>query len=495
MFARIICAFLFSALAVSSIFAQSEKQSVQEFVSILEANIPAWQEEFIVPGAVVALIEDGEVIVQQGYGLADIEANEKVSITTGFNIASISKTVAAWGVMKLVEEGKLELDAPASKYLTRWQLPESEFDASKVTISRLLSHTAGLSLHGYPGWTPADVLPTIEESLSGKNNGPGDVRLILEPGTEWKYSGGGYTMLQLIIEEVTGQLFEDYMQEAVLNPLGMTNSSYKIDDKIMAQASLEYNNMGKKIPYEVFTAKAAAGLYTTIEDFTKFAQHNLKEEDTPVLKRSTILAMMEPSAESPGYYGLGYGVEVNEKGGFTLAGHGGANTGWRAQYKTNQETKDAFIVFTNSGSGSGLIDQVQCSWVQWAYDYRDDGYCRKSIVPSMINLIEGKNVAAAIAHYKTKKASEPQNYYFQESAMNNLGYGLIGQERLADAIAIFKLNTEEYPKAFNVWDSLGEGYMLNGDKKLALKYYKKSLKLNPQNSNAVDMMKKIKEGK
>ena len=135
---------------------------------------------------------------------------------TGFNIDSISKTIAAWGVMKLVEEGKIDLDAPAENYITRWKLPESDFDSKKVTVRRLLSHTAGLSLHGYPGWTANDRLSTIEESLDGRNNGPGRVEMIIKPGTKWKYSGGGYTILQLIVEEVTGQKFEDYMQTQVL---------------------------------------------------------------------------------------------------------------------------------------------------------------------------------------------------------------------------------------------------------------------------------------
>jgi CubicO group peptidase (beta-lactamase class C family) len=157
-----------------------------------DETVPVWLDEFIVPGAAVAMIENGELRFAKGYGMADESEQIPVTKTTGFNIASISKTVSAWGVMKLVEEGKLKLDEPASTYLTRWELPASEFDASGVTIRRLLSHTAGLSLHGYPGWTLADTLPSIEESLSGKTNGAGDVRLIMEPGTRWQYSGGGY---------------------------------------------------------------------------------------------------------------------------------------------------------------------------------------------------------------------------------------------------------------------------------------------------------------
>ncbi|MFT7604442.1 MAG: CubicO group peptidase (beta-lactamase class C family), partial [Saprospiraceae bacterium] len=266
---------LYVFLLPFSLIGQKKSKDIAQFVNELDQKIPQLLNDFIVPGAAIAIIENGKIILQKGYGYSDIDKKIKVNNLTGFNIASISKTVAAWGVMKLVQEGKIDLDAPAEKYLNRWHLPKSKFDADEVTIRRLLSHTAGLSLHGYPGWSPSDILPTIEESLEGKNNGPGGVEIIMEPGTKWKYSGGGYSILQLIIEEVTGEKFEVYMQGEILNPLGMTNSSYTIDEKILNASSQEYDSFGEVIDFELFTAQAAAGLHTTIEDFTKFAQASL----------------------------------------------------------------------------------------------------------------------------------------------------------------------------------------------------------------------------
>jgi len=136
--------YLFGLILIlpSFIIAQSNSVSQKDYLIELDKKIPAWLEEFIVPGAAIALIEDGEVILQKGYGYADVKKNAIVDGRTGFNIGSISKTIAAWGVMKLVEEGKIELDSPAEKYLTRWHLPESKYDVDGVTIRRLLSHTA-----------------------------------------------------------------------------------------------------------------------------------------------------------------------------------------------------------------------------------------------------------------------------------------------------------------------------------------------------------------
>lgn len=144
--------------ATTSAAAQSERGTL---APRLDERVSAYLDEFTTPGAAVALIENGRVAFAGGYGRSD-EAGGPVTTRTGFNVGSISKTVTAWGVMRLVERGLLELDVPVSRYLTRWSLPASEFDADGVTVRRLLSHTAGLSLHGYPGWGPDAELPTIE---------------------------------------------------------------------------------------------------------------------------------------------------------------------------------------------------------------------------------------------------------------------------------------------------------------------------------------------
>jgi len=345
---------------------KGESEGPSQFFKELDHKIPLMLKDYKVPGLAIALIENGEVILQKGYGYSNIIAKSEVCEDTGFNIGSISKTVAAWGVMKLVEKGKIKLDDPVEKHLTRWHLPKSEFDANKVTIRRLLSHTAGLSLHGYPGWSPKDTLPTIEESLNGKNNGPGRVEIILEPGTKWKYSGGGFTILQLLIEEVSKQNFENYMQTEVLNPLGMLSSSYTINEKILNSSSKEYDNSGKEIDFELFTAKAAAGFQTTIEDFTKFAQASMhKFSKNPVLANSTISEMLKPTPASDGKYGLGYGIDTLPKVSTTLVGHSGANTGWHAIIKINPASNDGFIVFTNGGRGYHIYKELFCDWIYW----------------------------------------------------------------------------------------------------------------------------------
>ena len=144
----------------------------------LDRIAPQLLEHYKVPGAAIALVRNGEVVWSKGYGLADKERGVPVTVNTVFQVASISKALTSWGVMRLVENGQLELDAPVEQYLTRWHLPPSSYDTSGVTIRRLLSHSAGLSLHGYPGWSPDLKLPSLEESLSGNNGSGGSFALL-----------------------------------------------------------------------------------------------------------------------------------------------------------------------------------------------------------------------------------------------------------------------------------------------------------------------------
>jgi len=472
-------------------FGQSDPARNATLVSAMDKKVPLWLEEFIVPGAGLAIIEDGQVILQKGYGLADVEQAIPVSERSGFNIASISKSVSAWGVMRLVEQGQLDLDAPAERYLTRWHLPASEFDVNGVTIRRLLSHTAGLSLHGYPGWSPADTLPTIEESLSGRTNGAGAVELVMEPGTRYQYSGGGYTLLQLIIEEVTGMSFAAYMQQHVLDPLGMTNSSFTIDDRILKASSLEHNSYGKVIDFELFTAQAAAGLHTTIEDLTRFALASLQVAPNPVLKSSTIDRMREPAPHTDGFYGLGYSIRGLPGIETKLFGHGGSNDGWQCTLQLNADTRDGFLMITNGATGYAVYDQAYSDWAEWNWEVDMARMRRKPIIPLLVRSYQAKGVKAAVEAYEAVKKDQPDAYTFNDGDINLFGYELLWANKLDDAIEIFRLNIAEHPYSGNPRDSYAEALLAKGDTAGSIANYQKSLELDPRNDNGRMMLAKL----
>ena len=262
---RFIFVFAYMLLCFE-LFAQSPDELREKITQVAEEAC----KKHNVPGLAIAVIKDRELAWAQGIGLANVAEEQKVTPETVFNVGSVSKCVAAWGMMQLVEQGKVDLDAPIEDSVTGWKLPDSEFDSKGVTLRRLLSHTAGLSLHGYPGFQTEEELPTLADSLSGATNGRGDVRIVHEPGSKWQYSGGGYTLAQLMLEEQAEQDFATYMRENVFQPLGMNSSDYGWTDRISGNAATPYDENGEAIEPEHFAALAAAGLQTTVTDLAHF---------------------------------------------------------------------------------------------------------------------------------------------------------------------------------------------------------------------------------
>ena len=459
----------------------------EAFRARLHVRVPTLLEETLVPGAAVALLRNGEVVWITGHGYADLERRTPVEPSTVFNIGSISKTVAAWGVMRLVEEDRIDLDAPVEIYLTRWHLPSSEFDHDGVTMRRLLSHTAGLRLHGYPGFRPDEPLPSLEASLSGATNGSGDVRLVIEPGTEWRYSGGGYTLAQLVVEEVTGERFEDYMRRAVLRPLGMRSSHYDWTDEIEARAATPYGTLGEPVVGPRFTAAAAAGLQTTAEDLAVFVAAGLHPR---LLMEETLRLMQRPANHASLEYGLGYGIF--DSNGVTMVGHEGANTGWMAFMAMVPTTGDGLVVLTNGSNGDEVHQQITCLWRKMVSESTGD--CLPGIGSVVLSTTVREGINAAVRRYRELRETDPDGYDFAGRQLNRAGYALLRAGRTTDAIRVFQLNVEMFPEAFNAYDSLGEAYMEAGERERAIANYEKSLELNPENENAAEMLRWLREG-
>ena len=272
----------------------------------------------------------------------------------------------------------------------------------------------------------------------------------MAPGSRWKYSGGGYTIAQLVIEEVSGQPFAEYMKSTITDPLGMNDSYYGWPERLAKIAATPYDPMAEPIPGPRFTALAAAGFQTTGADMTRFVEASL----TPrVLKEETVRLMQRPPSNASPRYGLGYSYrELSLE--ITHVGHGGANQGWMADIGMVLESKDGLVVFTNASLGRGVIRQVQCEWQKWLT--ARDRTCRGEIGPLIVSTIKREGVDAAVARYRKLKAEAPDDYDFGPGQLNQAGYGLLQNGRAAEALAIFELNVEMFPGAANPWDSLGE---------------------------------------
>lgn len=430
--------------------------------------------EHFVPGGAVALIEGGEVTLLRGYGVTGVGTSEPVTPRTIFQIGSISKTVAAWGVMRLVEQEKLDLDAPIGSVVERWTLPPSEYDADGVTIRRLLSHTAGLSVHGYIGFEAHETLPTIEESLSGTLQKGTTVRLTMEPGTKWSYSGGGYTLLQLAVEEVSGASFTDFMTREVLEPLGMASSRYgaPVDPKRFARAHGSYGAPAESWRY---TALAAAGIHTTLEDMVRFAQASLSADDAP-LAPETIRLMQTPAEASEGTYGLGY--QCGELDGRRWVGHGGSNVVWLANMKLIPETGDGILVFTNGSTGGAMIQEVVGTWAEaMGSEAADGGTKRPSAVATVAPIAISDGIAAARAKYDELRAQHRKEYAFGTGDLISLGLYLVRLGHVDEGLGALRWAIDRKPKRSRYSLILGDTCDRLGRREEAVEAWRAAAKL------------------
>ena len=335
---------------------------VRTFEGTLDQMVPELLAENKVPGLAIAIMDDSKAIIKKGYGFADVENKTPVTSKTGFNIGSISKLFTAWGIMDLNAKHKIDIDFPVEDYLTKWSLPDSEYDKSKVTIRHILSHTAGLSVHGYSGYQPGSQMPTLVESLNGLSLDKERVFIEIEPQTQWKYSGGGYTILQLLIEEVTGKSFENYMRTTIFSPLKMKQTSFDIDTNILKRSAKAYDENGELIELERFTAQAAAGLHTNLEDMILFAKDNLN--GSKILTEETKNEMRQPAALSKGRYGLGYASYPVGPDKY-VTGHAGSNDGWEACILFDFSDNSAIIMLSNGSNGKRVLMSLLKKWSMW----------------------------------------------------------------------------------------------------------------------------------
>ena len=503
----LLCAPVVGVDDMSTHSASTETRTLP-FMSIVDRVAPQLLNEFAVPGVALALIEKGEVVWMRGYGFANEATAKPINPETVFNVGSLSKMATAWGVMRLVEEGKVDLDRPVDSYLKRWHLPRSSYDNNQVTVRRVLSHTSGISNHDFHGWDPQSPLPPIEDTLSGKT-GTGEVRVISAPGSGFRYSGANYAILQLLIEDVTGQKFQEYMTTNVFQPLHMAHTQYGLPSHFQEVMATPYDGLGDPLPILRYNEYSAAGLTTTLTDMAKLAVAGLADSagqrpGRDVLRERTVLLMQtaapasrwadrDPYGPDP-QYGLGYTVRPAQLLGNVGVGHGGSNRGWESLVQIVPPTGDGIVVMTNSSNGSAVIASLLCSWRGWAA-HSNAVECPTIDIRSVLyGVYKAQGAKAAVARYKELRHDSPDKYDFATWQLNSIGYDLLRKGDVSGAIEVFRLNVEQFPQDANVYDSLGEAYLKQGDKAHAIENYRKSLDLNPQNDNARDMLAKLGVG-
>lgn len=343
--------------------------SIQDYVT-RKFNDALAQKEL--GSAAVAIVQNGRILHEQGFGVANKETGAAVNTgETLYLLSSLSKAVTAWGVMKLVEEKKLDLDEPVLPHLKRWRFPGSEAYGDKVTARQLLSHTAGFDDgYGHSGFLPGEQLQSIEESLElpkDANTGQAHAAVIVrEPGTVMSYSSAGYAVLQLLIEEITGMSFNDYMQKAILEPMGMTRSTYSLDSIIAQgrehQLASNYGLDLKTHAHRRYTNVAGVSLRSTAHDLAQLvtAYYNAN----PVLTKESIKQFWTPQSGTVSTWGLGHTLYGKSNSESYVCGHGGgAFPASGAELRVNPATGNGIVILA-SGT-QGLITEVADAWTYW----------------------------------------------------------------------------------------------------------------------------------
>lgn len=351
--------------------------------SILERSMA----EYSITGAAAGAIVDGRVIWRARAG-SRTEAGDLVTGRTAFNLGSVSKPLAGWTVMTLVQEGAIDIDGPAASYLSRWSIPDGGFDSSAVTVRRLLQHTAGLSVHGYGGYEPGDVRPADIVELSQRHY---PVQIIAAPGEHRIYSGGGYSVLQMLVEDVTGVTFDRFADAALFDPLGMPDTGF--DPARLEEVSEAFNAAGAVIHPLDQIALAATGAYASGDDIERFLQAHF--DGAGLLDASSLDVLFGPTPPSR-HYGASYTRDVSPGG--VILGHGGNNSTWHAQIYVRPDTRDGFYFLTNTTTGAQLGLDLACAWRSWALEDEAKVICEdeKSLVRSLTYWSAGLGGAAIL---------------------------------------------------------------------------------------------------
>ena len=317
-----------------------------------------------VPGVSIAFIEDGKVKWTRTYGVATA-GGKALTPETLFQAASMSKAVAAAAALRLADRGRLALDDDINAHLTAWKVPESPYTAKeKVTLRRLLSHTAGMTVSGFPGYAADKPVPTTVQILNGEppSNTPA-IRSFEAPGSAYAYSGGGYTVAQLAIVEAGGKAWPDLLQELVLRPAGMRASTYAqpLPARLVQQAASGHGVRGLVIPggRNTYPEYAAASLWTTPSDYGRFL---IAMQDAWAGRRGALLspasakAMMTPVDANAGY---GLGLALGQRGGHPFIQHGGSNSGFQCNaFAFLDGQRQGLVVMTNGDAGGVIATDI-----------------------------------------------------------------------------------------------------------------------------------------
>ncbi|MRX68912.1 CubicO group peptidase, beta-lactamase class C family [Flavobacterium resistens] len=470
-----LCAILF--LFTITTFAQEKAKQIEQLLS-------KYNEYGQFNGSAL-VAENGKVIFKKGFGSANFEWNIPNQPDTKFRLGSITKQFTALLIVKLAEEGKIKLDVPITTYLPDY--PKETGD--KITIHNLLTHTSGI-----PNYTS---VPNFMREKARNSYTPeafvktfSSLPLEFTPGEKFNYSNSGYFLLGYIIEKITGKTYEQYLQEVILTPLKMTNTGFDHSEIIIKNRAAGYEKEGKNITNASFIDMsipyAAGSLYSTVEDLYLWDQALYTNK---LLSEKSMELLFKPYIKAwDGSYGYGWGVEevtVGDKK-LKIIEHGGGINGFNTIISRIPSDKILVVLLNNTGGTvlGEMNNSIRAILYKQPYNQ-----AKKSLALDLLDAYSQKGVTAGNETYK--KLKNDPTYAIKEGDMNRVGYQLLQTGKKKEAIEVFKINVEAFPKSGNTYDSLGEAYLADGDKQLAIENYTKSVQLDPGNEGGKKVLAEL----
>lgn len=437
----------------------------------------------------VLVSEHGKVIYEKAFGLADMEWNTANQPDTKFRLGSVTKQFTSMLILQLVRQGRIRLNGKITDYLPNY--PQKPGD--RITIHQLLTHTSGV-----PDYTE---LPNFIRDMSRNPQNPeaiirsfADSALLFEPGTRFSYSNSGYFLLGAIIEKVTGKAYAQVLQENIFGPLGMKNTGYDRHAPVIAKrARGYYKKFGsyENAEYVDMSVPFSSGaLYSTVGDLYRWDRALYTEQLLPKETRDLLFNQYVPAFE--GGYGYGWIIGMTPLGktgnNVQTVRHDGFINGFSASIL--RVPSDQHLVILLNNAGSVPLGEITVAILGILYGKPYD-FPKASIPDAVIAVVLTHGITAGLNRYRDLKEKHSDTYALNERQMNEGGYELLRRGMMKEAIEAFKLNIQDFPNSSNVYDSLGEAYMVNGDTELAIANYRKSVEMNPKNTNAVEQLRKL----
>lgn len=467
-----------------------DREVADELAMSLDTYIGAVMERFEIPGLAIAVTRADEIIYTGAFGVRNLDSGEPLQANYLFHMASVSKPFVATAIMQLVEQGKMELDEPVVSYLPYFELADERY--RQITIRQMLNHTSGMpDVRDYEWDKPQYDEGAAERYVRSLRS----EEMIAAPGERWRYSNMAFDVLGDVIAKVSGRPFETYVKENILDVLGMSESNF-----LQHETSEELRTtphvwklqpvVSEVYPYNRCHAPSST-LNSSVLEMTHWAFANLNRgvlNGRRILKEASYDILWSPSAQVDDGLHVGLSWFLGSHRGTPTIDHGGGDTGYRSYFTLLPDEDIGLVIASNydrTPMGSirdGVLD------ILLGYE---PALPKQPVGMAFARTYVEQGFEAAKALYHELEAEAQDQYLFGDRELNSLGYYFLRENQVAEAIEIFRFNVELFPHIANTYDSLGEAYMVNGERELAIQNYRKALDLDPDSDNAKRMLAEL----